>query len=399
MDLAPNQSGYSESHFDYADNQTKIAYSVILGIQTKLMPAICLLGFATNFMSLLVFLQPNLRRLSCSVYLAVKAVSDSLFLLTVFIIWLVRVEVSVFDTTGVCQIVVFVSYFAAFVSIWLAVALTVENVLCVIKPWYVQRTCNTYSAGIITLTIGALGILLYHFSLWNNGVRSVNTNVAARQTVANISRYADHITRQSNNESAVQQGVSSLRGQVTLDASRNVTGNSTSESAIMNAPNIEVEELCVQLEEFSQFIKATTYIDSLMTLFVPLLILAVTNAVIVVLAVQSTRRRIRLYQQKGQYQLPGTHLAGHRHSAASLETQASRFLFAVSMTTLLFHLPSHMVRLKSLVLSHTEFSLLLQRIFETLYYTHYAIGLFVYLIFGINFRKVFFELVSRKRIA
>lgn len=396
--MAPNQSGHSEGHLDYADNQTRIAYLFIQSIQTKLMPAICLLGFATNFLSLLVFLQPNLRRLSCSVYLAVKAVSDFLFLLTVFIIWLVRVEVSVFDTTGVCQIVVFVSYFAAFVSIWLAVALTVENGLCVIKPWYVQRTCNTYSAGIITLTIGALGILLYHFSLWNNGVRSVYTNVDAHQTVTNISRYADHITRESNNESAVQQGVSNFRVQVTLDASRNGTENSTSDSAIKNVPNLKTVEICMELDEFSQFIRATTYIDSLMTLFVPLLILAVTNAIIVVLAVRSTRRRIRLYQQKGQYQLPGTHLAGHRHSAASLETQASRFLFAVSMTTLLFHLPGHMVRLKSLVLSHTEMDLLLQRIFETLYYTHYAIGLFVYLIFGINFRKVFFELFSRRRI-
>lgn len=391
--MTTNVSDHSGIDVDRSDDEEENTYFVIWDIQTKIMPAICGLGFATNILSLLVFIQPSLRRLSCSVYLAAKAVSDFLFLLTVFIIWLSRVEVGVFHTTGICQIVVFFSYFTAFVSIWLAVVLTVENLLCVIKPWYVQRTCNVYSASIITTVIIVLGIILYHFSLWNNGVISWSEELPSNVTVG--SEQAAHVTRQVYNKSVAWGDAYNSRLKHGTNETRVVEVISMLNNPSANSSAAFVVQKCSQLDEFNHLIVAISYIDSLLTLFLPLFILAVTNAAIVVFAVRGTRRRVRLDRLKGQYHLPAAFLANQRHISASLETQASRFLFAVSMTTLLFHLPSHMVRLKSLVFSVTRMNNLLQRVFETLYYTHYAIGFFVYIVFGTNFRKVFLSLLVR----
>ncbi|RUS81818.1 hypothetical protein EGW08_010410, partial [Elysia chlorotica] len=265
-------------------------------------PAICALGLVTNSLSLLVFLQPSMRNLSCSVYLAVKAVSDFAFLLSSLVLWLTSVQVRAFHTEGVCQLVLFATYLAAFISIWLVVALTIENLLCVVRPWFVQRSCNARTARILTSVIVVLGIGLYHFALWNNGLRT-------------------H-TR--------------------------LTGPTA----------------CQPLEEFTHLAVALTYVDSLMTLLLPLIVLTVSNAAIIVLALRASRRQRR-------------------------RDMLIRFLFSVSMTLLLFHLPSHLLRLKYLLLSASALDVLLFRWFETLYISHYAIGFFVYIAFGSNFRKVF----------
>lgn len=388
--MAVNQSENFIISGPFMDEKTTAVYLVIRDVQTKITPAICGLGFVTNLLSLLVFLQPSLKGLSCSVYLAAKAVIDFLFLLTVFIIWLTRVDINAFHYTGICQIIVFVSYLTAFISIWLAVVLTVENLLCVTKPWYVQRSCNAYSAVIITFVIVLLGVMLYHFSLWNNGVRLTqkqeSSGNSSEQLLKNVYNSTGKETRYgATHDQTRQYNFQQLE----------LIVNDTSQSNNIENRSMQNVHACMPLEEFNHLVIAMTYVDSLITLFIPLLILVINNAVIILFAVRATRHHFRLRDRKDHYQLPETHVSNQRHTSTALKKQASRFLFAVSMTTMLFHLPSHVVRLKSILFGYTAVDIVLQRICETLYYTHYAIGFFVYIFFGKNFRKVFLRIIAR----
>ncbi|KAH9490275.1 hypothetical protein Btru_035325 [Bulinus truncatus] len=369
--------------------------------QTQLLPAICVLGFVANSLSLVVFLQPTLRRLSCSFYLAAKSVADLIFLATVFIIWLVRVDIHVFNTSGVCQIVVFFSYLTAFVSIWLAVALTVENLLCVWKPWFVQRTCSAASACALTLVISVLGIGVYQFSLWNNGVGYKSSSDQPTMTLSGIQPLMG-VDPGDNSTSASYDHISGAPAAQVLraDPSEPLTSpapDSDNNGSTFASPQ---ERACMQLEEFKHLIIMTTYVDTIITIFIPIIILAVTNCAIAVIAVRSARRSRTLRKEKAVYQLPGEQgppgASKRTSTSASLEKQASKFLFLVSVTLLVFHAPVHIVRLKMILINQTYLDIFLQRIFETLYYTHYAISFFVYLVYGSNFRRVFVAIVTRK---
>ena len=470
-------------------------------------PSICGVGFITNILSLMVFLQPSMRNLSCSVYLATKAISDFIFLLTSFILWLTSVDVGLFNTEGVCQLVLFATYLTAFISIWLVVALTIENLLCVVKPWFVQRSCNARTARILTTVIVVLGVGLYHFALWNNGLRpqtrfvekvvsvesSNSSTYDQREDNRNIGTLEESILIQKIfNATGVTESVHFNNDVAHIDVVRKSTifiqdrtqgeddrtGNIHISNDIMNSSQVSHLQgatsptssqenadrtnityvletgptACLPLEEFNHLAVAMTYVDSFMTLLVPLIILSVTNAAIICLALRASRRQRRRDMLKAadkySYHHPasgntstscatldvendssqnrktssanrvstdgGSSSGGNkqktssasrklsiapsstrRSTAASLETQASRFLFSVSMTLLIFHMPSHLLRLKYLLFNASALDILLFRWFETLYISHYAIGFFVYISFGTNFRRVFLKLVGK----
>ncbi|XP_059161836.1 uncharacterized protein LOC131944945 [Physella acuta] len=382
--MADNSSATPGNPFK--DEETYQLYLFIKHSQTTLIPFICGIGFAANIVSLIVFMQPSLRRLSCSVYLAVKSVSDFLFLTTAFVIWLTRIQIGLFNMEGVCQLVIFFSYLSAFVSIWLTVVLTVENLLCVLKPLYVQRSCNATSAIVLTASIILLGVVLYQFSLWNNGVQEPLSHIVNPQTTFNKGNST--ITKYENES---KLNLSSHEG-----LSKLVTVENDTLLSMSNTTDVVPGKVCSPLKQYETFIWAITYLDSLITIFVPMIILAVTNTAIVVIAMRSTRRTKMRHKDTTMYQLQGgCHKGKKQSTAAALETQASKFLFLVSVTMLVFHSPSHVIRLKMMV-SYSGMEVILQIVFETVYYTHYAISFFVYLVFGSNFRRVFLSLVTRR---
>ncbi|KAK6962980.1 hypothetical protein BgiMline_033102 [Biomphalaria glabrata] len=384
---------------EFPDVATYQSYMSIQRAQTLILPAICVMGFFANTLSLMVFLQPCLRRLSCSFYLAAKSASDFVFLATVFIIWLVRVDIHVFNTTGVCQIVVFFSYLTAFISIWLAVVLTVENLLCIWRPWYVQRTCNATSACVLTFSIVAIGIALYQFSLWNNGIGYDKMSSHDSTTDSNLQNIANHSPNATSERFDYRTDSTGEKLEVDLNEDSRTTTLAANPPSSTNSSGLTTThaKTCMQLEKFEHFIVITTYIDSIITIFLPIVILAVTNSAIAFIAVRSSRRSRTLRKEKAVYQLPERQGASSSRGSASatLEKQASKFLFFVSVTLLVFHFPIHIVRLKMLVFSPSYQDVFLQRIFETLYYTHYAIGFFIYLIYGSNFRRVFISILTR----
>ena len=67
------------------------------------MPVIILVGVIGNVMSLCVFSLTHLHRLSSSVYLSSLALADTGFLVALFVVWLSRVNVKLFQREGWCQ--------------------------------------------------------------------------------------------------------------------------------------------------------------------------------------------------------------------------------------------------------------------------------------------------------
>ncbi|XP_032688896.1 thyrotropin-releasing hormone receptor [Odontomachus brunneus] len=138
-------------------------------------PILVHLGLLGNCLSVCVFFGTKLRRASSSIYLGALAISDSGFLVMIFIYWLSMIRVHLFNMSGFCQFSIYFSTLCSFLSVWLVVAFTVERYVAVKYPLQRQSLCTVARAKIVILCLTILAILLCSPVLWFSGLREVPT--------------------------------------------------------------------------------------------------------------------------------------------------------------------------------------------------------------------------------
>lgn len=154
--------------------------SLIFRVQFVAVPLLVAFGAAGNALSLMVFRTPAFRAHSSSWYLAALAASDTLFLLNLLAVWAAtpRVGVDVFHRAGGCQAVTFLSHVAAFVSVWLVVAFTVERFVAVCYPLLRSAVCTVRRAKAVVGGLVALALCLYAYLLAAAGVERSGSGAA-----------------------------------------------------------------------------------------------------------------------------------------------------------------------------------------------------------------------------
>lgn len=294
--------------------------SVTALVEKYTVPIICILGLLGNSLSLFVFFKKSLRTKSCSLFLAVRSISDNGFLVTLLMIW----TSSVFDLrlsriSGICQITVFLTYVFGCLSVWLVVFVTTENYVRICKPFLVNTFCNTTKAKCAVLVLIICVLCCYNFPLWT-------------------------MTKE-----------------------------------------------CVPNQKHYSFIKVMVYTDSLLTLVVPIIVMAFLMSQIAMSSLSSWKRRRRLSSSSAQ-------------RITNLTTKVTTMLLAVTLIFITLNLPSHVVRLRLLIVSFirnqlnvtTSTDLTVQSISQLLYYLSLSINFFVYYLFGGTFRKTFNDIFRRK---
>ncbi|XP_018340179.1 PREDICTED: thyrotropin-releasing hormone receptor-like [Trachymyrmex septentrionalis] len=129
-------------------------------IQRYYAPILVFLGLLGNCMSVFVFFGTKLRYSSSSIYLGALAISDSGFLMTVFVSWLKMVHVDLFNRQGFCQFFIYLASLCSFLSVWFVVAFTVERYVAVKWPLRRQFWCTVARAKMIVVGFTALAVLL-----------------------------------------------------------------------------------------------------------------------------------------------------------------------------------------------------------------------------------------------
>ncbi|XP_062580143.1 thyrotropin-releasing hormone receptor-like [Saccostrea cucullata] len=131
-----------------------------------ILPIIIAIGVLGNVISFLVFLFTALKKISTSVYLAALALSDTGFLLCVWIVWFDNMDMHFFHTNGVCQIVVYLTFVFSFTSVWFVNAFTMEMYISVFHPSKAAKVCRPVYARIVVVCISTFACIFYAFSLW-----------------------------------------------------------------------------------------------------------------------------------------------------------------------------------------------------------------------------------------
>lgn len=146
---------------------SETALTTMMLVELYCTPVICLFGLVGNTLSTITFFRKPLRRTSCSIYLAVRSISDNGFLLALMLIW----TSSVFDlelsrVRGICQTIVLLTYICSCVSVWLVVFLTFENYVRICHPFVVKSVCSIKPARILTSILCVCAFGVYNFPLW-----------------------------------------------------------------------------------------------------------------------------------------------------------------------------------------------------------------------------------------
>ncbi|XP_060579310.1 FMRFamide receptor-like [Ruditapes philippinarum] len=155
-----------------------------------------------------------------------------------------------------------------------------------------------------------------------------------------------------------------------------------------NFPLWTFSDECVPNEKHYSFIRIMVYADSILTLVFPTLIMSVLMTKIAMTSLQACRFRRRLS------------LTSVQRKSSSPMTKVTTMLLAVTLIFFILNMPSHVVRLRLMVIAFTEdesgitgsLDLTLHSISQLIYYLSLAINIFVYYFFGSTFRKAFFKL-------
>ncbi|CAC5422971.1 unnamed protein product [Mytilus coruscus] len=128
------------------------------------------MGVVGNICSFLVFVFSKLNKISTSIYLAALSISDTGFLLCVWIGWFDIIGISFFHQEGICHIVVFLTYVFGFTSVWYVNAFTADMYVAVFYSSLGSKVCrpNFARKGVVGLT--SFAVIFYLFSFWTSKI-------------------------------------------------------------------------------------------------------------------------------------------------------------------------------------------------------------------------------------
>jgi thyrotropin-releasing hormone receptor len=189
-----------------SDHRNNAFLAVLTWMNVYVTPVIIAFGVVGNTLSLLVFSLTHLKRLSSSLYLSALALADLGFLCALTIVWLERVEVSIFTTDGWCPSVIYVTKVCGFVAVWNVVSFTSERYVIVYYPLQKDTLCAKRIAVIVVAVLCVISSLLYVYVFFTYDVIRFGAKVACSPLPAHY----DVITVMSSVETVMACAVPSI---------------------------------------------------------------------------------------------------------------------------------------------------------------------------------------------
>lgn len=140
-------------------------YGTALLIDKYYTPLLCLFGALGNCLSLAVFcLDAKYRSQSSSYYLSALALSDTGFLLSVFVVWLEGVHGGVITLDITCPLVMYLGQVTCFMSVYFTVAFSIERYVAVHYPFSRPRICTRSKAKKAIGVITVIALVLFSYA-------------------------------------------------------------------------------------------------------------------------------------------------------------------------------------------------------------------------------------------
>lgn len=150
----------TSSDNDEANNKQPF-YNFVHGLYLYAIPLISILGIIGNISSFKVFVCSGFNKQASSVYLSVLSISDTWFLLALFLGWFGSLDIRLYQNGVLCMISVYVTYITSFLSVWYVVLIMLERYIVVCHPLQAPALCSKKRSSIATCIVTAFAIVFY----------------------------------------------------------------------------------------------------------------------------------------------------------------------------------------------------------------------------------------------
>lgn len=133
-------------------------------------PTFSSLGLLLNSISVTVFLNTELNKLSVSHYLIAIGIMDNFYLFTVIIPWLSKYGIGFFTTMGICQLVLYLSHYSRFLSCWYMTLMIMQRSSKMYSQGLKRRFESVLQAKFIILMIAIFAGVGFLYVTWTHGV-------------------------------------------------------------------------------------------------------------------------------------------------------------------------------------------------------------------------------------
>ena len=155
--------GFSDLKSDYDIELIQRATKLLRNIW---IPSVVLLGLIGNTLSLFVFSARSMKHCSSSTFLAALALVDNIFLLNLGFIWIDGEFYNILRFSVACEIIMFVTYVTAFLSVWFVVGFTAERFVAICFPLRSHLMCSVFREKVMVVIMAITACLLYNHSFW-----------------------------------------------------------------------------------------------------------------------------------------------------------------------------------------------------------------------------------------
>lgn len=190
--MGTNTSDNSSLDFQHIDTFEQITR----GLYVYGIPVICFFGIFGNMLSFKVFVFTGFGKQSSSIYTAALSLSDTGFLLILFLSWLGggRIGVNYGNSPVWCHLMIFITYVCACLSVWYVVLIMIDRYIVVCHSLHVSQWCSKTRSKIAAGIVTSFGVLVYAHTFFTTEVTDENCTVRIKSFMnrrLNIFIYAD----------------------------------------------------------------------------------------------------------------------------------------------------------------------------------------------------------------
>ncbi|KAK4328749.1 hypothetical protein Pmani_000856 [Petrolisthes manimaculis] len=166
----PSSYDYAAYDYQHYGNFTDEQWGIVRQLNLYYVPLLIVVGFVGNLLSCVVFLNTRLRMRSSSYYLAALAIADVTYLFILFLVWLDLLGFNTFNVNVMCQLEIYLGSVSSSLSVWLTVAFTVERFIAVQYPLQRPTVCTVHRAKTIITTLSAFSVTVHLYVFVTAGV-------------------------------------------------------------------------------------------------------------------------------------------------------------------------------------------------------------------------------------
>lgn len=328
------------THIPLTVNTATPLLMIVKYSNTYLIPFIVMMGVVGNICSFVVFVFSKLNRISTSIYLAALSISDTGFLLFVWVGWFDIIGINFFHREGICHVVVFLTYVFGFTSVWYVNAFTTDMYVAVFYSSLGTKVCRPGFAKKAVAGLTSFAVIFYLFSLWTSKIVDV--------------------------------------------------GNG--------------RKKCVSAPQNYEQMMIFTVLDTLLTLIIPfsMIIFMITRLLIDI--TKFYRSENQLNEEHTNSESSNSLTAGEGTTNSSVQqgmkaqAKLKRMIVVVILVFLVLNLPCHVIRLQSILRSAFDKSyitttneILWQMFFQIIYYVNFSVNFVLYSACAKSFRSALMQ--------